>query len=249
MPKKAPCDSRILVVDDEPQFRAVLKLTFESMGYRVSTASNGTEAFALLKAQAFDVVVSDIRMPGGDGVELLDRVRAELTEMPPVVLLISGFAELSTEDAYNKGAEALFGKPFNRTIFFETLDRLMTPPGERWQQESDEVDVNLSVHLEVDGMARAIDSKVMSLARGGMFIQLPQSQLPNVNDAASFKISGSEKAFSLEGRGIIRWVRLQQTPDYPSGCGLEFTFLNEADRKMILDYINAVKPKAYIPNR
>jgi CheY-like chemotaxis protein len=61
---------RILIVDDDPQIRAYLSLTFESVGYVVNTAECGRDAIAMCSVQAFDVVLSDVMMPDMNGHEL-----------------------------------------------------------------------------------------------------------------------------------------------------------------------------------
>jgi CheY-like chemotaxis protein len=70
---------RALVVDDEPDARALLRRLFEERGAVVSTASSATEALAMLQAERPDVLISDVGMPDEDGYELVRRVRA----LPP----------------------------------------------------------------------------------------------------------------------------------------------------------------------
>ena len=62
---------RLLIVDDEPDLREMLEFEFEMSGASVETAMNGRDALEKFKHQAFDLIISDIRMPGGDGVELI----------------------------------------------------------------------------------------------------------------------------------------------------------------------------------
>jgi two-component system, cell cycle response regulator CpdR len=64
-------NSRILVVDDEPQIRTLLSLVLERAGYMVRTARNGRVAIALMLAEHFDIVLSDVMMPEMDGHELV----------------------------------------------------------------------------------------------------------------------------------------------------------------------------------
>lgn len=80
----------ILVVDDDPMLRDLLVKTLEAIGHRSEAAADGAQALELLRQQRYDVVISDIKMPGMDGVELLRQVRAEYPGLP--VLFISGFA-------------------------------------------------------------------------------------------------------------------------------------------------------------
>ena len=67
--------SNILIVDDEQSYRQLLTLVFESDGHSIRTAANGREAVELVKEEAPDVIVSDVRMPDMDGIEMLRAVR------------------------------------------------------------------------------------------------------------------------------------------------------------------------------
>lgn len=249
MSAKEPKDTRILVVDDEPDFRTALAFTFKKMGYQVVTASNGREAYNMISENPVDVVISDIQMPDGNGVELLDRTRAERPETP-IILLVTGFADLSTEEAHNKGAEALFSKPLDRKSLQETITRLLTPPEERWARiGNDRADVALKVELRFQGFDKSVEANVVSLGRGGMFVKLPTHQHPNINDAIAFRIYFESNPVPLEGSGVIRWARVKETPEFPAGCGVEFTFITDPGKQQVIDYINTRKPKAFIPNK
>ena len=81
--------SRILIVDDEPQIRGFLSLTFESAGYAVTTAANGCDAIALLSAEAFDLLLSDVMMPEMNGHQLAQWAAAHFPEVPTI--LMSGY--------------------------------------------------------------------------------------------------------------------------------------------------------------
>jgi len=240
--------TRLLIVDDEPDFRQALEFSFKRLGYQVFSAANGRDAFNLIQSNPIDVVISDIRMPGGDGVELLDRTKALRPDMP-VVLLVTGFADLTTEEAHNKGAEALFSKPFNTKVIQEAIGRLLTSPEQRWSRLSDRVEAELKIQLQFQDMPKAIDAQVLNLGRGGMFVSLSQGQYPNVNDPVGFGITFDGDPASLDGSGVVRWVRTQDVPSFPAGCGIEFTHLDEPGRKRIIDFVAAKKPKAFIPNR
>ena len=241
-------ETRILLVDDEPDFRDILAYSFKKMGYQVLTASNGREAFDLIQKNPVDVIISDIRMPGGDGVELLDRAKALLPETP-VFLLVTGFADLTVEEAHHKGAEALICKPFDRKMIQGIISRLLTPTGEKWTRDLDQVDVELKVQLQFKGLCAAADAKAISLGRGGMFVALNQGKFPNVNDTVAFKLGFDGTGPALVGSGSVRWVRIKGLGPLLAGCGIEFTYLADRERARIVAFIETMKPKAYIPNQ
>ena len=92
----APAAS-ILVVDDEPDLRTLYELTLLREGYRVETASNVQEAREQLKAQRFDAVITDMRLPDGFGMELLQDLRDQQRRERCVVMTAYGSAENAVE--------------------------------------------------------------------------------------------------------------------------------------------------------
>lgn len=117
--------SLILVVDDEPELREILKLEFEYFGYSVMEAENGRKALEILDGNPVDLVVSDIRMPGGNGFELLNNVLAREGQRPPVIL-VSAFADESSADASGKGAYAYLSKPYDLDVLMEHTARALS---------------------------------------------------------------------------------------------------------------------------
>jgi len=103
---------RVLVVDDEPGLRMTLAANLELEGYEVTEAPSGEAALALTSEQSFDLVMTDIRMPGITGVELFQRLHAKYPEMP--VVLMTGFAlEELVQSALDQGAFTVLPKPFD----------------------------------------------------------------------------------------------------------------------------------------
>jgi two-component system nitrogen regulation response regulator NtrX len=102
--------SRILVVDDEEPIRKTLRMTLEYEGYDVSESSSGQEALVLLEREPSDLVFLDIKMPGMDGLEVLDKLR-ERPEAPPVIM-VSGHGSVQTAvQATKLGAFDFIEKP------------------------------------------------------------------------------------------------------------------------------------------
>ena len=94
----AQLPSVIMVVDDTPSSRAVAQMSLEDAGVRVVTAGDGTTALALLAKESVEGVLTDIRMPGMSGLELLERIRAVKPELP--VVLMTGFSEAVEQGHY-----------------------------------------------------------------------------------------------------------------------------------------------------
>jgi two-component system nitrogen regulation response regulator NtrX len=103
--------SRILVIDDEAAIRDSLKMTLEYEGYEFLAAATGQEGLALIERESPDLVLLDVKMPGMDGLEVLDRIRAINDALPVVV--VSGHGTISTAvEATKKGAFDFIEKPF-----------------------------------------------------------------------------------------------------------------------------------------
>src|SRR4051794_10275735 len=102
----------ILIVDDEDVVRDSLFHWFQSEEYNVEAATNAADALRLIGAKPFDVVIADIRMPGMDGLQLLERIRAE--ELDTAVIVITGYASVETAiRALKQGAFDYVTKPFD----------------------------------------------------------------------------------------------------------------------------------------
>jgi CheY-like chemotaxis protein len=102
---------RILVADDEPLMRNLILRILESEGYQVTLASSGTEALEHLRKEKYDILLSDIKMPGLNGIDLLKNVKASFEDM--VVIMMTGYGEAySIKQALMDGADEYITKPF-----------------------------------------------------------------------------------------------------------------------------------------
>ncbi len=104
-------NARILVVDDEPQIRRVMRTTLVSRGYVVSTARSGEEALEKLREDRYDLVLLDMNMPGIGGMEACRTIRSQ-SDIPIVILSIRN-AEREKVDALDAGADDYVTKPFS----------------------------------------------------------------------------------------------------------------------------------------
>lgn len=103
-------DAYILVVDDEGAIRYSISKTLQRVGYQVHTAASGEEALEMMMQQNYDVVLTDIRMPGLSGVELLGKIKEQAPDA--VVILLTGYANLETAiESLRLGAHDYLTKP------------------------------------------------------------------------------------------------------------------------------------------
>lgn len=103
---------RILVVDDEETVRDLLQQTLEEAGYDVVTAANGQEALNYVSQFNVGLVLLDIKMPGFNGFQVLDRIRQRSNI--PVIMLTAIDEVTNVRDSLALGADDYVRKPFNR---------------------------------------------------------------------------------------------------------------------------------------
>jgi two-component system, NtrC family, response regulator PilR len=118
--------ANLLIVDDEQSYRQLLSLLFEGEGHRVRTAGNGREAVEVLKDEPADLIVSDVKMPDMDGIEMLRVVRETMPDVG--IIFMTAFASVeSAREAFKLGADDFITKPFDveelKLIVKKTLEK------------------------------------------------------------------------------------------------------------------------------
>src|SRR5438128_537128 len=118
--------ANILIVDDEQSYRQLLTLVFEEQGNQIRTAMNGRQALEQLSLEPADVIISDVKMPDMDGIEMLRSVRETLPDLG--VILMTAFASVETaREAFKLGADDFIQKPFDveelKLIVRKTLEK------------------------------------------------------------------------------------------------------------------------------
>ncbi|QWV94114.1 response regulator [Geomonas oryzisoli] len=113
----------ILLVEDNEKLAAMLRTVLEGRGHQVKSAASGDAALALLQGQRFDLLVLDLKLPGMNGVELLQRVRrsAALKELPVVIMTGVFRGEEYARAAAKLGVEAYLEKPFGKDDFLKAV--------------------------------------------------------------------------------------------------------------------------------
>ena len=255
----------VLVVDDEVDLREILKDEFLSVGAKVLEAGNGTEALSLVKAHPeVELIVSDIRMPGGDRISFAREVKKR-NPKKPAVILITGFADLLPEEAYDLGAEVFFLKPFPLENLVSQLEWYLMQPEDRLSPQSAQgslpspqsthernpnkrtvyegppksysvVDLNLSLE-------KALGQGSFQPGRGGAFIK---------DSRFSYKVGSGIDVVLSDGhrfRGQVKWIRQDTNSHLPQGFGLEFQSLESKSHQWFKEWLLKNKPQSYIPKR
>ncbi|MBA2405397.1 MAG: response regulator [Bdellovibrionales bacterium] len=234
----------LLVVDDEPDLREIVASELEYMGAKVFQAENVSAAKELLEQHHFDLIVSDIRMPGGTGVDLLNFVKAKNIDVPPIIL-ITGFADITLENAFNQGAEALLSKPFKLEDLIQMAVKLTAKPEKRYSLPAKSTNKELNFFSD-----ELLDYKIVAhecaIGRGGIALAVDSSTFKwDTGDVLNFNFKF--KDVELLGTAICRWWKPQDQSS-KAVLGLEFVQLSDSTFHYFRDYWNHHDILPYIPS-
>ncbi|MGC8792781.1 MAG: response regulator [Bryobacteraceae bacterium] len=125
-----PVDALILLVDDNKLGLSARKALLEEQGYRVTTAASGEAALELFRRARFDLVITDFKMPGMNGIELIRAIRAERPAVP--IILISGYTDALGLNELATGADVVLAKSANEVPqLLRTVARLLRRPARK----------------------------------------------------------------------------------------------------------------------
>lgn len=150
--------SKILIVDDDPDIRQVLRLLLQGL-YSVSEAADGAEAVRLIQEQKdTDLIILDVMMPGMDGYAACDALRAYTNA--PVLFLTAKSAEADRISAYRSGGDDFLSKPFSKAELLAKVSSLLR----RYKEYRGKPEEALAIeNLEVDFAARSVVSSGKSV--------------------------------------------------------------------------------------
>ena len=129
---------RILVVEDDEEMRSLLKDFIEAEGFEIDSVGNGSEAFRILVRELFDLVISDIRMPGLTGLDIIPGIKKLQPEAPIIVITAFGSEEVHRR-AIERGATAYLENPLRfhdlKTMIHEIMSSKARNRGdEKWSE-------------------------------------------------------------------------------------------------------------------
>lgn len=116
---------RILIVDDEPDMLKLLSMIIrEKTPYETMTTNNPMEALELSRRGGFDLVIADLKMPGLDGMELLEAIKRTNEDIPVIIITAYGTVESAVETMH-KGGFDFITKPFRKEQILYTIDKAL----------------------------------------------------------------------------------------------------------------------------
>ncbi len=140
--------AKILVVDDEPQISRVLKTTLSAQGYVIRTGADGLKALEEMRGWSPDLIITDLRMPNMDGLELCRQVRAE-SRIPIIVLSVKG-EENNKEEALDAGADDYVTKPFSVKELLARVRAALRRASVDDEEETPVIDIG-DFHIDIPG--------------------------------------------------------------------------------------------------
>ncbi|HEY6046736.1 MAG TPA: response regulator [Pyrinomonadaceae bacterium] len=117
--------ARILVIEDDDVARELMSLALKNRGHEVTVAANGVEGFDAAVVLHPDLIVTDIQMPGADGVHVVRRVRDTPSLEKTPILVTTAFGTGTATFSLQLGANAYEPKPLDPQSFLSTIDRLL----------------------------------------------------------------------------------------------------------------------------
>lgn len=240
-----PADYTVLIVDDEDSLRESIAFDFRRKKFNVETAVCGQDALKIVESRKVHVVLSDVRMPNGNGLELLDWIK-ERDIYLPVVMFITAYADISIAEAYDRGADAVFAKPFDRAALYDAVVRAISSLTQPLRRGGTRVEANAAVKMQFKASGISLNVNGLNMGRGGFFLAC-EAPFPNVAEAAEFRLTHEGSIVPIVGKGVVRWVRQNANAEGPSGCGIEILDLDDQTRNEFLKILNFIKTKSYIP--
>ncbi|ENO77884.1 sigma 54-interacting transcriptional regulator [Thauera sp. 63] len=171
-PATAPARNRpqLLLIDDDPDLLRLLSMRLKANGYRVSAAASIEAARSLLGVERFDLVLSDVRLPDGDGLALFEEIRQQHPALPVILLTAHGTIPDAVE-ATSRGVAGYLTKPFDSQALLatlaQTLQRTAPTPGtgpkadEDWRAELISHSARMHALLDEARLIAASDASVL----------------------------------------------------------------------------------------
>jgi len=154
---------RVLIVDDDPRIVKFLKLRLEASGYDVLTATNGSEALEQLQAQAPDLLVLDVVMPGLDGFETIKEIRT--VSSVPVIILSARESSIDKVKGLELGADDYLAKPFSPNELVARIEAVRRRHGTSQDSEAAELVTLGHIVVNLNNHSVLVDGKEISLTR------------------------------------------------------------------------------------
>lgn len=229
---------RILVIDDELSIRDLIINELEANGAECVEAANAADGLSYYKNQHFDVVVSDIRMPDGDGLQFMTQIRSANLPRRPIIFM-SAFLDIPRREIYDLGVETIIDKPFKLSQLLELIKTALESPRSTWRK-SPRALAYFDLNVEIPSINKPVSAKSYNISKQGMFVHLTDV-FPKVNDLVPFKMTMSvseNETKTYQGTLLVHWIREKGSKNLLPGFGGEFRDLSEQTIEEIFNFAN-----------
>jgi DNA-binding response OmpR family regulator len=213
-------DRRILVVDDDPDIRGLLRELLDRRGFDVHEAKDGQEALRVFFDRRPDLVVLDVQMPGLDGWKTLERIR-ELSDVP-VVMLTAKTTELEKTRGLRAGADDYVTKPFGRQELLARVEALLRRSGRRVAEPETYSDGFLSIDFsrrEVSVRGEPVELTPLEFRLLTSLVRHPNQVL--THEQLLELVWGDTHAARDQVKLYVGYLRRKLSPDAPDSAPIE----------------------------
>jgi DNA-binding response OmpR family regulator len=210
----------ILVVDDDPDIRGLLRELLDRRGFSVLEARDGQDALRVFFEQRPDLVVLDVQMPGLDGWKTLERIR-ELSDVP-VVMLTARATELEKTRGLRAGADDYVTKPFGRQELLARVEGLLRRTGGRAAQPEIYSDDFLAIDFsrrEVSVRGERVELTPLEFRLLTAFVRHPNQVL--THEQLLELVWGDSQAARDQVKLYVGYLRKKLCPDAPDSAPIE----------------------------
>jgi two-component system OmpR family response regulator len=116
---------KLLIIDDEELIRELINMALEEFDCEVKNSNNTADGFKMAEEFRPDLIISDILMPGGTGDKLVRRIRAEIPDYDPYIILMSGYSELTHSQIESLKIDRLIEKPFQLSQIVSVVSEVL----------------------------------------------------------------------------------------------------------------------------
>ena len=213
-------DRRILVVDDDPDIRELLRVLLERRDFSVAEAGDGQEALRVFFEERPDLVVLDVAMPGLDGWQTLERIR-ELSDVP-VVMLTARATEVEKTRGLRSGADDYVTKPFGRQELLARVEALLRRSGTREAPPESYSDAFVTIDFSqrmVTAGGRGVELTPLEFRLLTAFVRHPNQVL--THDQLLELVWGDIEGARDQVKLYVGYLRKKLAPDAPESVPIE----------------------------
>lgn len=240
-----PKTIKLLIAEDDEVFLKTICDLFSLFHFDVKGVGNGLQAWEEIQKNSFHIVITDLRMPGLSGFELLQKIKKKNAEFPKVIA-ISGYSDHSLMALHEAGVDGFFAKPFDIAAVKACISKCLVSPSERWSRPySGASPVALAKRFPI--LEKAAAAGDFLLGREGFFLA-GAGYSPKIGEVVSFDFSfgGPKPEAIIRGFGKVAF-ECDKTGGSSAGIGIEIMSLEPSSLATVLDLLKKSNSVASIP--